>query len=173
MFSNLDSIDDSVEESQESDRHSARETRGTTFSKQRILEQVLDIAQVVHGSQLDAEAPLVQAGMDSLATVELSQRLGNVFGVSLPATLVFDYPTVASIASFIGHKLGAAAVEEMADRFPNAMTESTLVNASLTPANRIAIVGSHLRLAGLPHVTSGTDDFNWEDLVPVETCRFA
>ena len=45
----------------------------------------------------------MQAGLDSLGAVELRDAIERGFGVSLPATAVFDHPTVSQLAAFIGH----------------------------------------------------------------------
>ena len=47
----------------------------------------------------------LQAGLDSLGTVELRNALTAKFSVDLPATAVFDYPTVGSLAAFIARQL--------------------------------------------------------------------
>ena len=44
-------------------------------------------------------------GVDSLAAVELSSKIGRAVGLDLPSTLVFDYPSAAAIAAFIASKL--------------------------------------------------------------------
>ena len=46
------------------------------------------------------EETVVQAGMDSLGAVEMSNAIVSAFGVSLPATAVFDYPTLGHLAAF-------------------------------------------------------------------------
>ncbi len=45
----------------------------------------------------------MQAGLDSLGAVELRDAIERGFGVSLPATAVFDHPTVSQLAAFISH----------------------------------------------------------------------
>jgi len=45
----------------------------------------------------------LQAGLDSLGAVELRDAIERGFGVSLPATAAFDYPTVSRLAAFISH----------------------------------------------------------------------
>ncbi|CAJ1343367.1 unnamed protein product, partial [Effrenium voratum] len=69
---------------------------------------VLAIAGEVTGHSVDAQEPLMDSGMDSLAAVEFRNRLSNELqGVKLPNTLIFDYPTAAAISSFAASQLGA------------------------------------------------------------------
>lgn len=42
-----------------------------------------------------------QAGLDSLAAVELRSEIASRFGISVPATLAFDYPTLDAMARFV------------------------------------------------------------------------
>jgi acyl transferase domain-containing protein len=48
-----------------------------------------------------------QAGIDSIGAVELRNAAADAFGVPLPATLMFDYPTLASLAAFVVEQLAA------------------------------------------------------------------
>ena len=74
-----------------------------------VLEGVLEATRGVLGCDVEPSQPLMQAGLDSLATVELRNTLASKFGVDLPATAVLDYPTSAALAGFIAqHAQGAA-----------------------------------------------------------------
>ena len=57
------------------------------------------------GTAVAADAQLMEAGLDSLAAVELRNAIASHFDVSLPATVAFDNPTVAALASNVAHRL--------------------------------------------------------------------
>ena len=74
------------------------------------LEAVLDMVQRVAGGTVDADAPLMEAGVDSLGAVELRNQLQAAAGedVSLPSTLAFDHPTARQLALSLDGSLPAA-----------------------------------------------------------------
>ena len=55
--------------------------------------------------QVSADEPLMAAGLDSLGSVELRNTLESSLAVTLPPTLVMDYPTAAAIAAYAASKL--------------------------------------------------------------------
>ena len=66
------------------------------------LEAVLEMVKRTAGGSVDADAPLMEAGVDSLGAVELRNQLqGAAGGLSLPSTLVFDHPTARQLASLL------------------------------------------------------------------------
>lgn len=43
----------------------------------------------------------VQAGLDSLAAVELRNAVAAAFSIDVPATITFDYPTLKALGSYV------------------------------------------------------------------------
>ena len=71
------------------------------------MRQLQTIAAEVIGKSVDSSAPLMAAGLDSLAAVEMKNSVSRKFGVSLPATLAFDYPTLEALSKVIVASLGS------------------------------------------------------------------
>ncbi len=59
------------------------------------------------GRAVQPDEPLMSAGLDSLGSVELRNSLEARLGLQLPATLVFDYPSAAAIAGYLGARVQA------------------------------------------------------------------
>jgi NADPH:quinone reductase-like Zn-dependent oxidoreductase/acyl carrier protein len=66
-----------------------------------IAEMVYSAVKSVLGLSVGQDDALMAAGLDSLSAVELRNSLETLVGVSLPGTLVFDYPTVNGLASYL------------------------------------------------------------------------
>ena len=64
------------------------------------LEAVLEMVRRTAGGSVDADAPLMEAGVDSLGAVELRNQLQRAVGdgVALSSTLMFDHPTARQVA---------------------------------------------------------------------------
>ena len=80
---------------------------GSDLGSHALLQHVLDAARTVTGQRdpPSPDAPLMSSGLDSLGAVELRNTLEAALGVSLPGTLVFDYPTPSDIAELLRLKL--------------------------------------------------------------------
>lgn len=62
---------------------------------------MLDVLSNILPSEVSDDESLVQAGLDSLGSVELSQALQGRLEIPLPATLLFDYPSVNELCRFL------------------------------------------------------------------------
>ncbi len=87
------------------------------------------------GAAIDPKAAFKDLGFDSLAAVELRNRLNAATGLRLPSTLVFDHPTTAATASFL---VGLAAGQ----------SSVATVRAVTRSEEPIAIVGMSCRYPG-------------------------
>ena len=89
---------------------------------------------------IDPDLPLEQLGLNSLMAVELRNRLGAVTGLHLPATLLFDHPTLSALKNRLRAELLGRASEP-------APASDRLVPAPTTE-QRIAIVAMSCRFPG-------------------------
>jgi acyl carrier protein len=66
-----------------------------------VAEQAARTIGLPSAYKIDPGQPLHDIGLDSLMAVELRNLLGAACGKTLPATLLFDYPTVAAVAGYL------------------------------------------------------------------------
>ena len=79
-----------------------------------VQAEVADVLGYPSPGAVDAKAPFKDLGFDSLAAIELRNRLIRLTGINLPATLVFDHPTTAAAAGFIRSQVGDVEPEQPA-----------------------------------------------------------
>jgi myxalamid-type polyketide synthase MxaB len=69
------------------------------------------VAQVLGGNPsnpLDQKRGFFAMGMDSLTSIELRNRLQTSLGLSLPSTLLFEYPTVEELVDYLAQEIVSA-----------------------------------------------------------------
>lgn len=79
------------------------------FDAAAVTLEVHQVVASVLGVELPPAQPLMEAGLDSLAAVELRNELVSHLGVELPATAVFDYPTITALSNYIVTALSSSA----------------------------------------------------------------
>ena len=72
---------------------------------QDVLKAVREIAQEVIGTEVDTSAPLMSIGMDSMSAMEFTNAIAAHFSMDLAPTVLFDHPTVNSLAKFVSSEL--------------------------------------------------------------------
>ncbi|MBP2681998.1 MAG: polyketide synthase, partial [Deltaproteobacteria bacterium] len=136
------SVRSMLEQTPESERLAAIVTQLKTH-----LAQVLKLAT----ARIEAHKPFGTMGLTSLLGLEFRAKLERTLEVTLPATLVWNYPTVTALAEHLAARLGLATerVEERAgeaadDAVPAADALSNLEELSDADALR-ALRGKTLR----------------------------
>ncbi|WP_416309428.1 SDR family NAD(P)-dependent oxidoreductase [Saccharopolyspora sp. NFXS83] len=103
-----------------------------------------EAAQVLAHGSADAIGPRQEfqnQGFNSLTAIELRNRLAAVTGLRLPATLVFDYPNPAVLATYLLDRLGG----EVSAAVPGGVVPPT---PAVTGDDPIVIVGMACRFPG-------------------------
>ena len=86
----------------------------------RLIAQAMEVAvrEVLGWPSTTAVASdhgLFELGVDSLAALDLKTHLERLLGVALPATLIFQYPTIDALTAFVEGVLAPDRIESVAD----------------------------------------------------------
>jgi len=66
-----------------------------------IAETVGKAVKTLLGTEVPDDAPLMGAGLDSIAAVDLVLTLGQQLGTEIEPTALFDYPTIGSLSKHL------------------------------------------------------------------------
>eukprot|EP01028_Stygiella_incarcerata_P005930 TRINITY_DN2444_c0_g1_i1.p1 TRINITY_DN2444_c0_g1~~TRINITY_DN2444_c0_g1_i1.p1 ORF type:complete len:4839 (-),score=1309.12 TRINITY_DN2444_c0_g1_i1:231-13373(-) len=118
--------------------------------KEMVTQYLLNTTKKFMSQNQDAltvTSPLMESGVDSVAAVELRSYLENTLGVLLPATLIFDYPTIVEMSVFLLEKLSKEAGKDVpvSDASPSGGGGASMEEAEDDP---VVIVGAGFRLPG-------------------------
>lgn len=71
---------------------------------QRWMKETIGDALNVAGKSLDPTVPFTSYGLDSIAAFTLTLELADWLERDLPASLLWEYPTIAELAEFLGEE---------------------------------------------------------------------
>ena len=106
-------------------------TRRRDLLVDHVTTQVAAAMGLASPQLLDPTAGFFQSGMDSLMSVTLQRSLSESLGEALPASVVFDYPTVEALADYLATilpELVEVADQESADAYDD-LTDDELLKA--------------------------------------------
>ena len=87
-----------------------------------VRDHVAAVLRADRSTMPDRRGRLMDLGLDSLMAVELRNRLSKGLGLqrSLPATLMFDHPTIEAIATYLARELWERPNSSQPDQLPAA-----------------------------------------------------
>ena len=141
-----------------------RRLAGTPESeRERIVLEVVcsEVASVLgHDSPdaIDAHRAFNELGFDSLAAVELRNRLATTSGRPLPATLVFDHPTAQALTTFLLTQISPERVVSGENGTGESELREAIAAIPLARLREAGVMDTLMGLAGLTSVTSVLPD---------------
>ncbi|WP_435844073.1 SDR family NAD(P)-dependent oxidoreductase, partial [Streptomyces gilvosporeus] len=122
-----------------------------------VRDQVAAVLALPGGHAVAVERGFLDLGFDSLIALELRNRLNRITGLTLPATTVFDYPSVVAVAGHLADRLpfAEAGAPEVADEMHR--LEAALSGAVLDAAQQTAVADRLLALAAAVRGEAGAD----------------
>ncbi|MEA5472139.1 acyl carrier protein, partial [Spirulina sp. 06S082] len=66
-----------------------------------LQQEISTILRIDPNLFQDSDCSLTDLGLDSLTAIELRNRLQSDLGLSLSATLIYDYPTVTGLTDYL------------------------------------------------------------------------
>ncbi|MFD6393961.1 type I polyketide synthase, partial [Nocardia sp. NPDC060259] len=105
-----------------------------------VSEQIGSVLGYSGAHTDDMDRPFTDLGFDSVTAVEFRNRLSSATGTALPATLVFDYPTLTAVADFLVAELDSGSGElSILDEFDRLGREVAVANCDAETKAKLSI----------------------------------
>jgi phthiocerol/phenolphthiocerol synthesis type-I polyketide synthase B len=101
--------------------------------REHVIDQVVAAMGLGSRHALDPTAGFFASGMDSLMSVTLQRALSDSLGETLPAAVVFDYPTVDALTGYLASilpELVEVAEQDSADAYDDMSDDELLAQLS-------------------------------------------
>ena len=131
---------------------------GTVRNASFVIETTSTAVLEVLGTKVTVDMPLMSAGLDSIAVTDLVNVLSKRFEIELPPTLLFDHPTIGSLATHITTILPMEVPKEsMAKTRDGVLTPAIARTIMTRPAAQDQVfLSSHRMCFTLPGSCCGT-----------------
>ena len=131
-------------------RSDAKQKMSSTRSSATLLGELQQIASEVIDKDVSVDAPLMDAGLDSISATELSNKISAHLNTELSPTLLFDHPSLRSIANALSADSGSAPAresepEQEAPMLPTVTYEATKRPLSLIPGKAVQSAASIIK----------------------------
>lgn len=113
-----------------------------TVMQELVQQEACQVLGREVGRSLPPQRGFFELGFDSLMIGELRTRLEARLGVPLPATVLFDHPTVTALSSFLTSERGTAVSRHSVAASPRVAPPPSVMNEP------IAVVGQACRFPG-------------------------
>jgi acyl carrier protein len=125
-----------------------------------LAERAMHVIGLGATTPVEPRVPLKELGLDSLMAVELRNSLVRSGGLSLPATLLFDYPSLDALAGYLARTwrleadaadaTGSAAAASAKSANPIAKLSDEEAEALLLEELELSTIGRRARWMGAP-----------------------
>ena len=105
-------------------------------TEEEILEEIIRITKMIINREVSVTEPLMDAGIDSLSSVEFTNALKNSFGFISDNSILFNYPTIEKIKGFLmDHNLDLADDYETSYEIVDEQDDGSIIVDNLTLEN--------------------------------------
>lgn len=139
-----------------------REIVGATVPIEEFLREIIAAALHAPESRISPDIGYYELGLQSSDLLGIAQLIQQRIGVTLAPTLLFEYPTIASLATFLGENYGNPSLIP-GSKLPNSDASPPLRGPSLEEEKKASPVSAAPVQAGPPLVINMSDDAHSPD----------